>query len=227
MVRLDVAGARDLRELRDALDAFAAAGHGVRRPVRAVVEQLALPAFTETQFDRHVLHLQAEAAAEPWLPGLLAREVAHMALTDSGHGSHDPALLMAGFDAAKQRSRELAFLAGVGMLNHHVRDLYADDLAHHVAPDALAPFLAHLAERAARFQGTHLEVAVEAGYAAATLVRRGQVAPPALAQRLAASPDARRLADALAGLHPRPEPADLERAVARLVALLPMPDAPR
>lgn len=205
-------------QLAATLGRFAEAGFRVRRPVQATLELLGVPAFAETQFDRHVLHLHAGAAGEPWFPGLLAREVAHAALTDLGHPSHDPGLLQVGFAAAKERSKALPFLARVAALNHHVRDVYAEDLAAFVDPEALGPFLDHLAAQAASVGGP--DGAVEAGYAAGSLRRRGAPAPPALQEALRAAA-AEALAGAIAALHPDPEPEELERALAGLVALVP------
>lgn len=206
--------------LQGLVERFRAAVQAPRRPLRAVLSRLAVPGFTETQVEVHVLHLQGRAAGEPWFPGLLAREVAHAALSDLGHPSHDPALLHHSFEAAKRRSKDLGFLGLVGSLNHHVRDVYADDLAAKVEPAALEGFLEHLAALAAEPRSP-TEAAVEAGYAAGTLMRRGRPAPPALRALLEGSPEAGRLADAFAGLHPDPGEADLLRAVERLVALVP------
>jgi hypothetical protein len=207
--------------LRAMAERFAAQGHGLRRPLRALLEELQVPAFLETQHDRHVLHLRGAAAGEAWFPGLLAREVAHAALADEGHPSHDPALLQASFAAARERSKALPFLSLVAAANHHVRDAYADDLAARVAPEELQAFLEHVARAAAVLEGSDAERAVECGYTAGTLARRATPAPAELQAALASLPDARRLADAFAGLHPDPEPADLEHALLRLVARLP------
>ncbi|HEV8360877.1 MAG TPA: DUF5781 family protein [Candidatus Thermoplasmatota archaeon] len=202
-----------------------AAGAGLRRPLRVVLERLLIPGFLETQNDRHVLHLQADAARAPWLPGLALRELAHAALADLGHPSHDPALLQAGFAAARDRSRDVRFLSVVGTLNHHVRDVYADDLAARADADAVQSFLEHLA-RGAAAMGPGPHRAVTAGYAAATLLRRGGLAPEPLRLLLGQDVTARGLADQLAALPPDPEPADLEDALRKLVARLPAEAAP-
>lgn len=213
--------ARVEAQLAAAVERFAEAGHGPRRPLRGVLEPLGVPGFTETQVELHVLHLDAAAAGAPWLPGLLARQVAHAALADLGHVSHDPVLLQESFAAARARSRDLSFLAAVGAFNHHVRDVYADDLAAFVDAESLGPFLDHLADAAARADGTAAEAAVEAGYAAGTLRRRGAPLPDALAARLRAMPEAARLAATFEGLAPDPEGEALERAVVEAVAALP------
>jgi hypothetical protein len=210
--------ARTRTLLASAVDRFAERGQRVRRPVRAALEELGVPGFTETQIEAHVLHLQASAAPQPWFPGLLVRQVAHASLTDAGHASHDPGLLQASFAAAKQRSKALPFLGRIGALNHHVRDAYADDLAAFVDAESLGPFLDHLAVLAAQEQGP--DRAVEVAYAAGTLRRRGAPLPPALDAALDEA-GARSLAEGFAALHPDPEPEALEQALLALVAQVP------
>lgn len=208
-------GAKVEVQLDATLGRFAEAGHRVRRPVSAALEPLVVPGFAEPLFDRHMLHLQASAAREAWFPGLLAREVAHAALTDLGHVSHDPGLLQVAFEAAKHRSRALPFLGRVGALNHHVRDVYADDLAAFVDAEALGPFLDHLAALALSAEGA--DRAVEAGYAAGTLRRRGAPVPEGLLD----VPEARALAAGFEGLHAHPTADELEAALVALVAVVP------
>lgn len=211
-------GARVQAQLSAALELFAEAGHAARRPVRAVLEPLGVPGFAEARFDGHVLHLQAGASAEPWFPGLLAREVAHVALTDEAHPSHDPALLQTGFAAAKERSRDVRFLGAVGLLNHHVRDAYAEDLAAFVDAESLGPFLEHLAAAALALDAGAAEAAVERGHAAGALRRRGAPVPAGLPGQGAAAI----LAGAFAALHPDPTLDELEAALERMVEALPL-----
>jgi hypothetical protein len=208
--------------LRDALERFQGAGKAPRRPVRAVLEDVGVTGFTETQVALHVVHLRAAAARAPWFPGLLLREVAHAALSDLGRASHDPGLLLESFGAARERSTQLRFLGLVGALNHHVRDVYADDLAASIEAPPLLAFLRHTAEAAARPGASAGEAAVEAGYALGTLVRRGAAVPRALQEAVEGNPTALRLADGFAALPPDPEEEDLVRAVVRLVGLLPV-----
>jgi hypothetical protein len=210
-------GAQAEEQLRRALGLAERAGHAPRRPVRAVLEAVGVPGFTETQVGAHVLHLRGADAAQPWFPGLLLREVCHAALADEGHASHDPALLQAGFAAARERGRGLAFLGAVGALNHHVRDVYAQDLAAQLDREATLAVLRHLAELALRSEGPAR--AVELGYAAGSLRRCGAALPHGLQDAVARGGDA--LAQGFAALPPEPDEEELLGALRGLVALVP------
>jgi hypothetical protein len=208
-------GARVEAALRDALARAEAHGLAPRRPVRCVLEALGVPAFTETQVGLHVLHLRAADASAPWLPGLLLREVAHAALADLGHASHDPALLQEGFAAARERGRGVGFLAAVGALNHRVRDVYAEDAAERLDAPALHAFLAHEARLAARAEGsTRL---VELGHARGALQRRGLAG----ADEVPDEPGVAALAGGFAGLPRDPGEEELAQALVALVRQLP------
>ncbi|OGS49229.1 MAG: hypothetical protein A3K68_05915 [Euryarchaeota archaeon RBG_16_68_13] len=110
----------------------------VERPVSVEIVRLPIMGATTSKPSGHTLYVSAGAPDSDMLDGLLAHEMGHMLLTESGHPSHAPRVIQRIWRSVRlpDRGRE-AF----GQAYNHVQDIYADDLA----------FLADLQDRAYGF----------------------------------------------------------------------------
>lgn len=155
--------------------------HGLRvlRPVSVEIAAMPIMGATTSKADGHTLFVSSKAVDSGMLDGLIAHEMGHMLLTESGHPSHDPivlGLVMKEVDIPREGR-------GVfGQAYNHVQDIYADDLA----------FLAGLEDRAYGFfsiwvrgnvsmrskeRWSNLGLCVSNGFALGNLARRDLLSP--------------------------------------------------
>lgn len=180
---VDRTGRGGTRKVRSAFEEverrLAANGHRLSRPVAAEIVSIPIMGATTSREDRHVLHVSARAAASDMLDGLIAHEIGHMLLTESGHPSHDRAVIgRAWRDLPFPRAARDVF----GQAYNHVQDIYADDIAFLTGlEDRVYGFFAGWvrgnSDALAPSKWGNVGVSVTNGFALGNLVRHGRLEP--------------------------------------------------
>lgn len=173
-------GTRTVKSTFEEVEArLGAHGLRLRRPVSVEIASMAIMGATKSKDDGHSLFVSSRAVQSGMLDGLLAHEMGHMLLTESGHPSHDPGVLvrlMREIDLPK--AARGAFDQGY----NHVQDVYADDLAFLVGLEDRAHaffaswILGNTGQRG-RHRWTNVGLCVTNGFALGNLARHGLLPP--------------------------------------------------
>jgi len=174
---LDRTGRNGSAKLRSTFDEVEArlASHGfrVRWPVSAEIVDIPIMGATKSVKEHHTLFVSAGALRSVALDGLVAHEMGHMLLTESGHASHSPAV----FGQIGRAVRIPPAARSVfGEAFNHMQDIYADDLSFLAGLDGRAygffsSWVKGHRDSARRDRWWNVGVSVSNGFALGNLVR--------------------------------------------------------
>lgn len=154
-------------------------GLHVRWPVSAEIVDIPIMGASKSAKKHHTLYVSAGAIRSGALDGLVAHEMGHMLLTESGHASHNSAVFKQIGQTIRIPSAASAVFAEAF---NHIQDIYADDLS----------FQAGLGDRAYGFFSSwiaghkgsmghdrwwNVGVSVSNGFALGNLVRHRLIGP--------------------------------------------------
>ncbi len=140
---IDLTGKSDLELAVETLDLVAErykqVGIDISKPIILIIEDMPIMGASEPLEDAYRLHLGSHAVASGMLDGLIAHEVAHMALMDKSHPSHSREIHQRISRALKVPKPLQASMNPIFRLaNNHVQDVYADDIAFPIIGDGRA-----------------------------------------------------------------------------------------
>lgn len=180
---VDRTGGNGSPRVRSAFDGvesrLAAKGLGVRWPVSAEIVNIPIMGATKSAKDHHTLFVSVGALRSGALDGLVAHEMGHMILTESGHPSHSPVVFEQIGKAVRIPS---AATAVFGEAFNHIQDIYADDLSFLAGLDGRAyaffsRWVTGHRDSSRRDRWWNVGVSVSNGFALGNLVRHHLLQP--------------------------------------------------
>lgn len=178
--RTDGDGSAKVRSAFEDVEArLADGGLRVRWTVSAEIVDIPIMGATKSAKKHHTLFVSAAAIRSGALDGLVAHEMGHMLLTESGHASHNPVV----FKKIGQMVRIPSAARFVfGEAFNHIQDIYADDLSFRAGLDDRAygffsSWIAGHKSSVGHDRWWNVGVSVSNGFALGNLVRHSLIGP--------------------------------------------------
>ncbi len=180
---VDRTGADGSAQVRSAFEdvegRLADRGFHVQWSVSAEIVDIPIMGATKSAKKHHTLFVSASAIRSGALDGLVAHEMGHMLLTESGHASHNPVVFK---DIGQAVRIPSAARAVFGEAFNHIQDIYADDLSFRAGLDDRAygffsSWIGGHKDSVGRDRWWNVGVSVSNGFALGNLVRHSLIEP--------------------------------------------------